>query len=206
MSPKRKSEVFIERLESIFAFIDIQGFIVEGKFIPREVSFTSDEVKFVAQIDADLSYFNMSSDDRIINYGIENYLNLPLRPYVINRTVIKLEDLEEKLRNLYYAFCGPKTTSVGVKNIHTARILKKMDLPFVDLDSGLDMPSIKTMGTIMKDFKYTCKAHPTARGHCAGKKGALVWTWIQRKIKGLEMVHDVMHGWDEVDAPRRDTI
>jgi hypothetical protein len=188
-------------LKSICAIIDIQGFVRNNEFLPREVAIYNGKDLVHFDIDHQFGDGSFSSRDRVTNgYLKANLLGLSYRPKEYH-TVKKLDELPELLGNLYFAYTSNEKFKFGINNNQAKKYLETMGIAVVDL-SVYSVPKVATLEIMLKlGGPKNCYRHEYSYGkdwNCAVRKVKLLWKWMDARKKGLEILHELT-GLDEVD-------
>ena len=172
-------------MEKIFATIDAQGFVNNGKFIIRELAFDSADWCMCTEVDNDLIFHELSyQDQESIRFNTKYVHALRLRPKTY--TFIKQEDVASMLRQVYHRLHTEEKPYFGVKNNQFAEILKELNIPHIQLD---DVPSWRMLDDYYKT-KHLCEFHEReTEGICAMRKVTNMWKWIQETIRVDEFMN-----------------
>jgi len=172
-------------MEKVFATIDAQGFVNDGKFIIRELAFDSADWCMCTEVDNNLIFHELSyQDQESIRFNTKYVHALRLRPKTY--TFIKQDDVAPLLRQVYHRLHTVEKPYFGVKNHQFAGILKELNIPHIEL---IDVPSWRLLDDYY-NARNLCEFHEReTEGICAMRKVANMWKWIEETIRVNEFMH-----------------
>lgn len=163
----------------IFCVMDIQGFSVEGKFYPRELSIVNNDLNITWNVDPELE---VTENNRIsIGYHVRDIHGLSVKPDY-GPVMIKSSTLAVVLKILSSILFTEEKPYIAVKNQQLAAILRNEGLQFVNLEKGNCVPP--AISDLEKDnIPWMCILHsnPVPRmKRCALRKSVSIWKWLNQ--------------------------
>lgn len=195
----------MERLKNVCAVIDMQGYLIGGKFFPREIAVCNKEVEISLEIDISLKRENISKFKDLINYRFQKYIvhGIPLES-TRAKLGLKVQKSEKLEMVVTYLYNKVKTIEKGVlacKNNQVSEVLERLGIPHINLRhlpiEGEICPKMKELDMkIGKGLVWFCPLHtclPTTREgrdkmRCALRKSQYIWVWIQSELIINEVV------------------
>lgn len=177
-------------MDKICAVIDIQGFQLPDRFIPKEVAFVSENYSQCFEINPGISFKDLSDKDKQIVIHTTRYKNgLHILPFNDRNFCYlpKEEDLGNILLTLYNFVASEEKPLVAVKNQQTLKYLSDSGIPFIDLnEEKWEFPNHKAIQEKYND-NYLCSYHKKPFNQniiltCAYRKCAQIFREINEKI------------------------
>ena len=164
-----------EKLKNIIACLDMQGFYVNDKFVPREIALVNDEICARDCIKTGLSLETLSEIDigRCL-YLSHHFHGLGLDPS--NDDAVTLEEVLEHIKS----YVTPTETNYfGVKNHMLEKLLTDNGIPYLDLNE-IGCPSVRFLDS-MYNQDCNCKHHEKSPVYrCALRKCKNLWKWVKQ--------------------------
>jgi hypothetical protein len=157
-------------MKKIFAILDVQGFIKNKEFRPREISILDDVQHVHYEVNSDLG--KLSNDDMKTNIWNSMYITgLPL--YTNNGITI------EQMKGLITSFAMMNSTKkrpyYGIKNQQLAKFLDQLGVKYV----ALHVPSMRMMERMYGD-DLKCGLHfRIGSFNCAARKTRLIQKYLK---------------------------
>lgn len=160
-------------LAKIGGVIDIQGFYVEGQFVPRQLAIiTKDTVTKVIEFDTGVDMKALTAEDRrTVRYiqGRVHYLDL--KPSIYTPNVHPAEACIDVLQEIISDYDLTSDRPLALNNSQAETLFKTAEFPYVDIQTLI--PSIPNTQMLMRRYSRGRTTFSTA-----GKVGAL-WKYIQ---------------------------
>lgn len=160
-------------MESICAIVDVQGFVVEKEFIPRELAY-SDLTGPVKSYDigTDINFRDLSVNDKITNRYIMDYTTgLTIRA---PDGCIPKDKFKIFLAMMYGKYSTVAKVNFGIKNPQLGQLLDSIGIPWTEIKS----PCVHTLGKYYKK-ETDCTRHILNEGgKCSVGKVELLQKWI----------------------------
>jgi len=185
------------QLSSVCAVLDAQGFVHEGKFIPREMALVGSNFEYNWEVKTSLDRGVMSCKDRMTNDVNVKHLGLALDVEEGTKAINYL-DVGNHLKNLYAAISTTGRPRLAIKQHNLAPLLKENGIPFINLEeSKFQCPSMNRLCLMYNEVKC-CRLHtPQAFGEgpfrCSLKKASLLHQWIIRRKSGFILMSQATH-------------
>lgn len=182
--------------EKISAILDIQGYSIEDKFFPREISIVNDEYELCYEV---LHVFDEEfriSHHKQINFH-KNYIHgLPLhRILPINTKRIINSDELTQFFDFISSIFNINESSIGVKNQQVVNYLKDFNIVCIDLEKQNIGGEFCPPQTLFRKKTY-CPLHNrithkpfSGEYRCAIKKAKSIWDWYKNKAKS-DIIYD----------------
>ena len=154
-------------MDKVCAIIDAQGFHANGRFFPREIAIITKNFKMCVEMDTKLDYINLSSSDCRTNMFIEKHLlGMTLR----SDSTLNCDNIITKI---YQLIADNDKYLFGVKNYQLERILKRLEIPYINLQCP-------TVVSLDAQYGYwQCDNHTAIpRGRCALRKCMHILEWM----------------------------
>ena len=179
------------KMDKICAVIDIQGFQLSEKFVPREVAMVSENFSQCFEINPELNFRDLNEKDRQTVIHTTKFLNgLHILPFNDRNFCYlpKESDVGEILKFLYNVVASDDKPFVAVKNKPTLQYLIDLDIPFLDLNDPIY--SFPNFNDIRNKYgnNYICAYHkrPPPNSNiiltCAYRKCAQIYREINEKL------------------------
>ena len=161
-------------LLKIHGVIDIQGFYVGGKFIPRQLAIiTRDTITKVYEFETGINPSKLTLDERKTVEYVQRHVNhLDLEPSPFSKLVYPSDDYDVALHRIELDYQITEDTLLAVNNNHAEELLTLVCFPFV---------SIRTIITGLPNKEKLMEFYTkgTVAFSTAGKVEAL-WKFIER--------------------------
>jgi hypothetical protein len=160
-------------MESICAIVDVQGFVVENEFIPRELAYCElDGPVKSHDIGTNINFRNMSVKDKITNRYIMNYTTgLTIRA---PDDCIPKDKLKIFLAMMYGKYSTIGKVHFGIKNPQLGELLDSIGVPWIEIKS----PCTHNLAKYYKK-ETNCKRHVLNEdGKCSVAKVDLLKNWL----------------------------
>lgn len=191
-------------LSSVCAVVDAQGFIQDGKFVAREVSFSTHERHYNFEVKTGLEYKKMNKEDKNTNKALLKLLGLDLDICPSRtRATLHANQIGKNLKDLYFVFCTKECPNLAVKNHFVKKILKQESIPYIDLDElQYECPALHKLEKLYPSTK-DCSKHGISHHdldfgqgpfRCSYRKTKILMTWIEARIRAHELMCDVSDG------------
>jgi hypothetical protein len=172
-------DMHLDCAKTVCLIVDCQGFTVNGKFIPKEIAFTTNKGKpSCFEIDHKMSLDDLNREDRVSNWYITNFINdLPFEPKT--KECVSISDVPALLRVLYNKHYLRQTDVFGIKNPQLGKLLDELKIPWLELQ-------IPKMDTLFKYYynEIKCNYHIVDFSErCALAKVAYIARWLNEKHK-----------------------
>ena len=178
-------------MDKICAVIDIQGFQLSDKFVPREVAMVSENFSQCFEINPELNFKDLNEKDRQTVIHTTKFLNgLHILPFNDRNFCYlpKESDIGDILKFLYNVVATDEKPFIAVKNQQTLQYLINFNIPHIDLnDSTLNFPNYNAIREKYGN-NYICAYHkrPPVNSNiiltCAYRKCAQIFREINEKI------------------------
>jgi hypothetical protein len=123
----------IDKSKTVFAVLDMQGFYVRNKFVPREIALVDEDICASQDIDTELCVHKLELDDIVRCAFLSKYFHaLSLRPV---DTSLKLTDALTLLRDYQNECSTPESPFYGVKNHMLEKLLVENNIKCIDLST-----------------------------------------------------------------------
>lgn len=189
----------MEDLKKVCAVIDMQGYIFDKKFYPRELCICNDTFEMSIEIDSYLDWKNMLKSKHKLNYSFQKYLihGIPLESIrtKLGMKVHKAENLNELLIKIYEQVKTSEKNLIACKNQQVATILSKIKIPHLNLEQKtIEEELCPALESLDKKFGngqvWFCPLHtalsdePAVRKtmRCSLRKSRYIWAWICAKL------------------------
>ena len=164
-------------MDKLCAIIDAQGFIIDGKFYVRELSFNEYNSPNVLTWEFELPYCfdELSPKDKITNHYIES--NITGLPYQlpIGSKHMSYDKLKPFIGYLYEKSKSPSRKFFGIKNQQITDLLVELNISFISLEN---IPSVKQLQKFYKTTVF-CPNHTENHfGTCSAQKVDHIRRWI----------------------------
>jgi hypothetical protein len=163
-----------EKLKNIIACLDMQGFYVNGKFVPREIALVDDEICARDDIKTGLSLETLAETDISKCLYLTNHFH-GLSLDCSTENAVTLSEALEKIKS--YIILG-ETNYFGVKNHMLEKLLTDNGIPYLDLNQ-IGCPSVRYLDSMYNE-DCNCTHHeksPVFR--CALRKCRNLWKWVK---------------------------
>jgi len=202
----------MENWKSVCAVIDMQGFLVDIRFYPRELVILNDTKNLYFNIDSELDIKDIKNQKLINDLTFQKHLihGIPIKSEdKWNILTLKADKIRELLPYMYQKIKTQDKVYFACKNQQVSKILKDLKIPFVDLEhtviGGEICPSLKKFDIQLsnKDL-YFCKLHtcltdansPFFRNlRCSSRKCSHIWKWLNNKI----IVEKIFEGFNNLE-------
>jgi hypothetical protein len=171
--------VKLQDLQRVNAVLDAQGFYIDGKFCPVELTVVGRY--FFRHYPLRTNITSLSSEDRkSAEYATTHIHGLELDTFNDAEWNPEAPSLISCLQN----FIGDQSLVFGVKNTHLAKILASHDLEFVDLEDKdeIRVPTLKELDMATQGLQWSCGGHAQPGLRCSVRKASLLWKWIQDRV------------------------
>ena len=201
----------MDRSKQICAIIDLQGFSVGNQFFPREIAIVNKDLKLCYELDCDLDTDIIEENKGHLNYQRNHIHGIPIQRVLDFNTsrVFKSSNLEFIIENIYPYVKSIDKIYFAVKNHHLAKILDKINIPYINLEKetiGNEIvPPLHLFDKLNVGFGYHCPLHFALIGRtsydrslrCSLRKCLNIWNWLEMKITSNSFYN--MLPFDEVD-------
>lgn len=188
----------MDQIDKIYASIDMQGYYIDKKFFPREVSICNDEVDICLEIDCGYRVENFKTIKTENEYNFQKHLihGIPLESIKknIGLKVHNLEQIEILLKNIYKKAISNDKYLFACKNQQVALMLERLDIPYLNLEktalNNEACPKLTDFDkTIGKGQVWFCPLHTCLPNQessrkklrCSLRKSRYIWMWISSK-------------------------
>ena len=178
-------------MDKICAVVDIQGFQLMEKFIPREIALVSENFSQCFEINPELNFRDLNEKDRQTVIHTTKFLNgLHILPFNDKNFCYlpKESDIGDILKFLYNVVASDDKPLFGVKSEQTLQYLKNFNIPYLDLnDTNLNFPKYNTIRE-KYGSNYICAYHKRPPPNtniiltCAYRKCAQIFREINEKL------------------------
>ena len=192
----------MSRAKQICAIIDVQGFFVQKKFYPRELSIVNSEYNICFEIvpevniDTKLDFFKHFSCQQFQLHGI------PIEKVLEDKTkkVFHASHLKKIVEEIYFRVRTEEKKLLGVKNQQVANLLKEFEIPFFNLESEAVGGEICPTLSIFDKFRFSkyCILHASLKRkfnetvhRCALRKASTIWDWLKCKLDSDLLVDEI---------------
>jgi len=179
-----------ENLSKIACLLDVQGFIINNIFYPRELAILNNTISRSFNIDTEL--FSLSNIQKgAANYQTHAIHGLTLRPEegTFNITTKNFKDI---LFILVKTLTSRDQPLVGIKNHQLKPILQSLGIDYIDLEKGdVIVPSIESLDSLNPLGKWVCENHTECdQGNrkCALRKCFNIWSWLEMQKEKLRQI------------------
>jgi hypothetical protein len=212
----------LESLKTITAIIDAQGYYINKKFYPVELSVVGEDVFYCYPIDSGLELEKLSSKDKknalFVTNAIHGLSFCPPGSDVLCK--YKAKDIMSLLTVIYYNLREKHENVVfGCKNVLLARILDRSSFDYVDLcDRKHFAPTLQQLDKAQQGEPWFCAFHtnlpqsPDQRRNfrCSVRKCSLLWKWLCQRVKDLTHQKEVDDkqdaAWDAQEPQKPDPM
>lgn len=167
-------------MNQICAVMDVQCFIKDGQYIPKELSIRANKLNISFIMDTGLDYKDMSLKDKFTNKHISKHiLGMSLRSnseYVWHKS----NDGMNQIQLMYNMAKKPDKNYLGIKSNQLANLLNKLMIPYINLED-YGCPPIEKLKLIY--ISKQCGFHDNyitykSTFRCANQKCFLLWEWV----------------------------
>jgi len=163
---------------NICAFVDAQGFYINGKFVVRECAIVSEKLQLCQEFNPNFKWNDLSDADKSNVKYCTKYHGLTLNPkdlYLIPNS----NKIEDYLKSFYTLLATDEKPYFAVKNDQFKQLLIDFNIPHCDLNKR-NIPAIKQLE---RDFRTTwiCSHHMLSRNRyfkCAYRKCLIIWKYF----------------------------
>jgi hypothetical protein len=153
-----------EMLLKLSGVIDIQGFHVNNKFIPRQLAvITKDTITSVIDFKTGINYHELSIHDRRGVKNVQKNIHfLDFEPSVYIKYRPSAEEYFNVLRRVALDLNISRENPIGVNNPQTELMLTAADVPYVTIRNLI--PNLPTTDVIIKHYTRTpCTITPASK-------------------------------------------
>ncbi len=178
-------------MEQICAVIDAQGFIFKDRFVAREVAIVSDYMSQCQELNPKIEWKNLTDEEKDIVFVTTKYKHgLHFCPFNPREHCFLPDSLDiDSIIGIWYDMVvTSEKTLVAYKNKNIGDILKKLQIPCLDLDDPkYNFPTIKDL-KMKYGSNYLCAYHkkppPGSRLYltCAYRKSNQIFREIKERI------------------------
>jgi hypothetical protein len=185
-------------LSKVCAVVDCQGFTVRGTFFPRELAVSAANYEFVAEFDVELYGHNLRRHEkRTIVHQINYIHGLGL---VASKGCRSYREFSVVIKAIYDSLATDEKPYFACKNNSLAYALRAVNIPFVDLTTGFEAPTMPQLDKRFQGF-WQCPLHvwtePSKRPiTCACRKSSYLWQWVLLENENNKTSIDVVNELD----------
>ena len=149
----------------LICIVDVQGFIFGDEFFPRELAMydgkNQDCYEIYCNFDEDFIKRNKSQ----LLYQQYKIHGIPPTNVLEYRSLntLKEEEWKQHLLFMYSIRKSKYHCYFGIKNIHLAKILDEINIPYIKLEDieieNDKVPSLHTFDELNLEIEYTCALH-----------------------------------------------
>jgi hypothetical protein len=198
----------MEEFKKVCAVIDMQGYIFNNVFYPRELAVCNDSVDISIEIESafERKAITTSSLQWSYNFQKNNIHGLPLDS-IRSRLGLKVqrsENIGHLVKKLYQRVRTTDKPLLACKNQQVAELLTKLEIPHMNLEyvtiEGEICPTLKELDSkIGKGLVWFCPLHTClplgekARKtfNCSLRKSRYIWVWLCGKLVINEVLEEL---------------
>jgi hypothetical protein len=198
----------MEELKKVCAVIDMQGYIFNKVFYPRELAICNDNFDISIEIESSFERKSITTSSLLKSYLYQrNRIHgIPLDSIRgrLGLRVQSSDNIEALINKLYQRVKTFDKTLLACKNQQVAQILSKMEIPHLNLElveiEGELCPTLKELDMKMgKGLVWFCPLHtclPLGKNdcqelRCSLRKSRYVWVWICGKLIINEVLEEL---------------
>ena len=192
----------MSRPKQICAVIDVQGFFVQKKFYPREISIVNNEHKICFEIVPDINVDTKLDYFKYFKFQQHQLHGIPLEKVLDDKTkkVFHASQMKKIVEEIYFRVRTEERKLFGVKNQQVANLLKEFEIPYFNFESEEVGGEICPPLSIFDKFKSSkyCLLHATLKckfneniHRCALRKALLIWDWLNCKVDSDLLVDEI---------------
>ena len=192
----------------ICAIIDAQGFFVQNKFYPREVSIVNDEYQLCFEIIPNISLDTKLNCYSQFSFQQKKLHGIPLSQVLPNtsKNVFEIRYLKNIIEYIYMSIRNEKKFLLGVKNTQLKNMLEEYRIPLYNFEQEEVCGEICPPLAVFEKFKNSiyCSLHAKLvqkkdetthrcpigiqakyherRPRCALRKAWVTWDWLKHKL------------------------
>lgn len=206
----------MEYLSEVCAVMDMQGYFLNNKFYPRELSLCNEELDICVEINCGLDETDLKSYKLLNNYKFQKYLvhGIPLESIrdKLGLKVTSYRDLDTLITSIYQKVKTKNKCILACKNQQLSKILTKLLIPFINLETTKIEDSVcpkleKLDNDVGKGLVWFCPLHTCLPNdeesrkklRCSLRKSRYIWVWLREKL----VVHNVCQ---QIRAINEDTV
>jgi len=181
-----------DNINQIACVVDVQGFIVDKKFYPRELAIVNDIVNVSFNVDPEIQLQNTSKYQLgCLNFQTHQLHGLSIRPSdgTFNITNSTFKDF---LYVMVKTLTNNEKPIIAIKNHQLRPILQRLNIDYVDVEKGdIIIPSTESLDNANPLGKWTCGLHSESgdiNRKCALRKSCNVWSWLKRNQEKLRQI------------------
>ena len=194
----------MSRENQICAVIDAQGFFINKKFYPREVSIVNAEYQLCFEIIPIISLDTKINYLAHFNKQSQELHGIPMAQ-VINKdskTVFSISKLRHIIEEIYLRLRTEEKNLFAVKNQQMAGLLTEYQIPFFNLEKEEVGGEVCPTLTVFDKFSNSiyCAIHAKlapkknkSNHRCAMRKSKMIWDWLTRKANSDLLLDEILH-------------
>ena len=191
----------MKRESQICAIIDFQGFFIQRRFYPRELSIVNDEYQLCFEVLPEISSEIKLNNFKHFSYQQHQLHGIPLEKVLSEKTkkIIPLSQLRQLIEEIYFRVRSEDKKLLGVKNQQVGLLLKEYQIPFFNFEAEEVGGEICPALAVFEKFKFStyCLLHSSLKRkfneshRCALRKSQAIWSWLTVKLRSDFLVDEI---------------
>jgi hypothetical protein len=193
--------VKLQDLQRVNAVLDAQGFYIDGKFCPVELTVVGDHFHYHYPLSTNTAMESLSPEEQKNAWYVTTFIHgLEMETFnVIYDCKYSSAELGTLITRLQEVIEYDKKTPAvfGVKHTLLAKVLTSLGIPFVDMEDldEIRVPTLKELDMAAREIPWVCQYHtsrPLDRNRtgtrcefrCSSRKASRLWKWLQDRSSG----------------------